>query len=299
METAKKLKDKEKVEDISGYMLLIEAVNKADGLYGEQEYESAQADYMTARERSRNADHVADEYIEKKLSVINDYLSVYDYIRLGDSLSTKGDYKGAEEKYLSAKSLATRIYFDGGRKEAIEALDRLYEEMVKEQEEEEAERKELADAQAGAAEMLAQGDKAFADGDFEGAKVYYAMALDKYQKMEDDENSALAEIRLQSCVKKSTEKDEMEKMAEEYIEEAKQLEEEGNYAEAKKKYMLAKDIYKELKEDDKVSRTENQMGMLEVDAEEEEKEKEEKEKEEQKQQEAGQDGGTVSGNEAG
>ena len=299
LETAKKLKDKNKIEDISGYMMLIEAVNKADSLYGEQEYELAQADYMTARERSRNADHVADEYIEKKLSVINDYLSVYDYIQLGDSLSTKGDYKGAEEKYLWAKGLATRIYFDEGRKQAIEALDRLYEEMVKEQEEEEAERKELAAAQAGAAEMLVQGDKAFADGDFEGAKVYYAMALDKYQKMEDDENSALAEIRLQSCVKKSTEKEEMEKMAEEYIEEAKQLEEEGNHAEAKKKYMLAKDIYKELKEDDKVSRTENQMGMLEVDVEEEEIEEEEKEKEEQKQQEAGQDGGTVSGNEAG
>ncbi len=139
LETAKKLKDKNKIEDISGYMMLIEAVNKADSLYGEQEYELAQADYMTARERSRNADHVADEYIEKKLSVINDYLSVYDYIQLGDSLSTKGDYKGAEEKYLWAKGLATRIYFDEGRKQAIEALDRLYEEMVKEQEEEEEE----------------------------------------------------------------------------------------------------------------------------------------------------------------
>ena len=233
--------------------MLIEAVNKADGLYGEQEYESAQADYMTAMERSRSADHVADEYIEKKLSVINDYLSVYDYIRMGDSLSVKGDYKPAGEKNRLAKSLATGICFDAGRKDAMESLDRIYGEMAKETEAEEAERKEIATAQAGAAELLAEGDKAFKDGDYEGAKVYYAMAMDKYQKLEDDANRAQAEIRLQSCMKKAAEKEEREALAEEYMEEAAALEEEGDLAGAKKKYLLARDIYKELKDDAKAS----------------------------------------------
>lgn len=295
LESAEKLRDKEMIEDISSYLMLIEAVNKADSLYGEQEYESAQEDYMTAMERSRSADHVADEYIEKKLSAINDYLSVYDYIRMGDSLSVKGDYKAAEEKYLLAKNLATGICFDGGRKDAMDSLDRIYEEMAKETEEEEAGRKELAAAQAGAAELLAEGDKAFSDGDYEGAKVYYAMALDKYQKLEDDGNSALAGIRLQSCVKKAEEKAGKEAMAEQYIEEAAALEEEGDLAGAKKKYLLAKDIYKELKEEDKASRTENRMDMLDVVAE-EEREKRQQEEQQQYRQQQEQGGESVSGN---
>ena len=296
LEAAEKLRDKEKIENISSYRMLIEAVNKADGLYGEQEYESAQEDYMTAMERSRSADHVADEYIEKKLSAIHDYLSVYDYIQMGDSLSIKGDYRAAEEKYLLAKTLATGICFDTGRKDAMAALDRIYEEMAKKAEEEETERKELAAAQAGAAELLAEGDKAFAEGDYTGAKVYYTMALDKYQKLEDDSNSALAEIRLQSCMEKAEEKEEQEALAEEYMEEAAALEEEGDLAGAKKKYLLAKDIYRELKEDDKVSRTENRMDMLEVDAEEEKEKKQEELLQQNAQQQAAQNGETVSGN---
>lgn len=296
LENAEKLRDKEKTEDISAYLMLIEAVNKADGLYGEQEYESAQADYMTAMERSRSADHVADEYIEKKLSVINDYLSVYDYIRMGDSLSVKGDYKAAEEKYLLAKSLATGICFDAGRKDAMESLDRIYGEMAKETEAEEAERKEIATAQAGAAELLAEGDKAFEDGDYEGAKVYYAMAMDKYQKLEDDANRAQTEIRLQSCMKKAAEKEEREALAEEYMEEAAALEEEGDLAGAKKKYLLARDIYKELKDDDKAGRTENRMDLLEVDAEEEKEKRQQEALQQNGQQQAAQAGETVSGN---
>ncbi len=46
-------------------MMLIEAVNKADGLYDGQEY--GKGGWKTTcmrKERSRRRDHVADEYIE-------------------------------------------------------------------------------------------------------------------------------------------------------------------------------------------------------------------------------------------
>lgn len=296
LETAKKLRDKNKIEEISDYMKLIEAVNKADELYGEQEYEQAQSDYMAAKERSRYADHIADEYIDMRLDVITDYLSVFDYIKLGDSLSIKGDYARAEEKYLEAKKLATGIYFTEGRKEAMDALDRLYEELAVEEEEENAKRQEQVTAEAGAAELISKGDKAFDEGDYEGAKVYYAMALDKYQKLKDDANAALAEIKLQSCVKKSTEKDEKKAIAEGYIEEAKQLEEEGKLAEAKKKYLLAKSIYEEINEDAAISQVENLMDMLEADREEEQEDDEQGDRDGEN---GSKDGATVSGNSIG
>ena len=150
--------------------------------------------------------------------------------------------------------------------------------------------------ETGAAELTAEGDKAFTEGDYESAKVYYAMALDKYQKLEDTQNAELLDTKLAACVKKSGEKEEQREIAEAYEEEARQLEEAGDLAEAKKKYLMAKDIYRELQDEDRAGRTENRIDMLDVDAEEE------------RRQEAGQqagqpqeiqDGATVSRNSSG
>ena len=280
LKLAEKLRDKDKIEDISNYQKLIEAVNKADDIYAEGGYEEAQSGYQTAKERSRYADHKADVYIDKKLEKIADYLSVFDYIQLGDSLMLKNDYTKAEEKYLLAKSLATSIHYEEGRSQAMDALDRLYEELAKEQEEE-AKNQEVAAArlqetvteETGAAELVAKGDEAFTEADYESAKVYYAMALDKYQKLEDVASAEQVNTKLKACVSKSNEKDEQKVLAEEYIETAKKLEEEGNLGEAKKQYMLAKEIYAGIQEEEKASQMENRMDMLEVDREEEKEQK--------------------------
>lgn len=265
LKVAEKLNDKEMVSRISDYKKLIEAVNKADALYDEEKYETAQEDYLTAKERSRHADHAADAYIDGKLAVITDYLSVFDYIKLGDSLVIKGDYKRAEEKYLLAKSLATGIYFTEGRQAAMDALDRLYEELAKEEEETNARMQETVTAETGAAELVSQGDKAFAEGDYEGAKVYYAMALDKYKKLEDAANIELVNTKLKACVKKSTEKEEKKALAEEYEETARSLSEAGNHTEAKKQYILAKEIYDQIQDEEKSNQMDNRMDMLDMD----------------------------------
>lgn len=189
-------------------------------------------------------------------------------------------YTRAEEKYLEARRLATSIYFEKGRKDAMEALSRLYEELAKEEEKEDTQRKEAADTEAGAAQLIAMGDKAFGEGDYEGAKVYYTMAMEKYRELEDEEKMALLETKLNSSEKKAKEKEEKMAQAEGYIEEAKKLEEEGDYEKAKKKYLQAKEIYKELQEEDKASQVDNRIDMLHA-------EKEEKEKEQEQEQEQG------------
>lgn len=295
LELAEKLRDKEKLQEISGYMKLIEAVNMADDIYAEGKYEEAQENYRTAKERSRYADHAADTYIDRKLESIADYLSVFDYIRLGDSLAVKGDFKDAEEKYLAAKNLATSIHYEEGRSQSMDALDRLYEDLAARQEETEAQVQERVAEETGAAELSAQGDKAFAEGDYEGAKVYYAMAMDKYQGLEDVANAEAANTKLKACIKKSNEKDEQKELAAEYVETAKQLEEEGELAEAKKQYILAKEVYTAIGEEEKVSQMENRMDMLELDREEKMK-KEETGPEMAEDEMAAEEGQTVSGN---
>ena len=117
---AEKLRDKKRIQDISDYQKLIEVLGTAEDAFGKGEYEAAQDSYLTARERSRYAARIADSYIEKRLQTIADYLSVFDYIQLGDTLVSQGDYLRAEEKYLQARSLATRVHFEEGRKDAID-----------------------------------------------------------------------------------------------------------------------------------------------------------------------------------
>lgn len=298
LELAENLRDKKQQEELTQYQLLVEAINKADNLYDTQDYELAQKDYLRAKERSRKANGVADRYIEQRLETIADYLAVFDAIQLGDSLYEKGDYTKAEEKYLEAKKLATGIYFTEGRKEAIDSLDKLYVDMAAREEEVQAAVQEAAAEEAGAAELISKGDQAFAEGDIEGAKIYYAMAIDKYRKMDDLVQMELAETKLRACVKKANEQEEQEAIAETYVAEAERLKEEKNFEEARKNYLLAKDIYEDLQKDKKVSQMENYIDKLQIDVEKEQKKQEELEKEEQQLKEQ-QQKQTVSGNAVG
>ena len=274
LETAEKLKDKEAVERVTAYLRLIEAVNQADEEYGKQEYGRAREDYMAALERSRQADHVGAEYINKRLETIADYLAVFDHIRLGDSLAEKLDYARAEEKYLEARRLATRIYFEEGRREALEALERLYEAQAREEAERDAILQEAAAEEAAAAELVSRGDKAFAEGDYEGAGLYYTIAEEKYRKLADETNTELSGAKRRSCEKKAKEKEEKKELAEEHLAEGKAREEAGDFAEAKKQYLLAKEIYTGLQEEEKIRRTESLMERLEIDQQEQQREEE-------------------------
>lgn len=258
---AEKLRRKDEIGDLADYQKLIEAVNAAEELFGDQNYQEAQSAYVTARERSRYADRIADEYIEKRLGIITDYLSVFDYIQLGDTLTAQGDYDRAEEKYLQAKKLATGTYFEEGRKEAMEALENLYASRDEAEEERRQEAQEQAENLAGAVQLAADGDKAFAEGDYSSADAYYAMALEKYQEMGDDVHAELIQTKISSSSQKGQEAEAKKQQAEAYMEAAKAREAEGNRLEAKKQYLFAKNIYRELKMDEEVDRI---VGLLEI-----------------------------------
>lgn len=285
---AEKLRDKKQVREFSDYQKLIEAINTAEDAYSGEKYEDAQAAYIKAKERSRYADRIADEYIDKQLGRITDYLSVFDYIQLGDTLVSQGDYKRAEEKYLQAKSLATRSYFEKGRKEAMDALEAMYTKRDKAEQSDTKQAKEKASDETGAAQLAAEGDKAFAEGDYQGAKAYYAMALEKYQQLKDDVHGELIQVKIASSDSKAEENEQKKNQAQEYVDAGREEETAGNRLEAKKQYLFAKSIYKELKLDDKVDEVDGLIEILEtaMDQDKVERESREAELEEEKDQKA-------------
>lgn len=103
---AEKLKDSSMRNRLQEYSFVIETVILADESYSSADYEAAEEYYLSALDRTRYADNVGTDYIENKLENISVFLSVEDYINLGDSLLEQGDYDGAEEKYLLAKKAA-------------------------------------------------------------------------------------------------------------------------------------------------------------------------------------------------
>ncbi len=269
---AEKLRNKEYIQKISDYIKLIEAVNKADEAYDGGNYDEAQSSYISAKTRSRYADYAADDYINQKLEHIADYLSVFDYIRLGDALNEQGDYDEAEEKYLQAKQLATGVYYEEGRKEAIRALEDLYQNRQEEAESVKQQAQEQAELEVSAAQLAAEGDKAFAEGDYDSASAFYAMAIEKYQELGDEVHVVLIQTKLDSCRLKAEEIKEKEQQAQDYVNDGKQQADDGNYAEAKKQYLLAKNIYKELGMDDKAEELDGLMEILAAEVEQEDME---------------------------
>ena len=293
LKLAEKLKKKKEIQEISDYQKLIEAVNVADDAFSSGKYGDAQSAYVTAKERSRYADRVADDYIDKQLSHITDYLSVFDYIQLGDTLAAQGDFERAEEKYLHAKSLATKTYFEDGRKEAMEAM---YASREKAEEADTQEAKEKASNETGATQLASDGDMAFAQGDYEGAKAYYAMALEKYQALGDAAHADLLQTKITSSTQKSEENKQKEEQAEDFVLAGKGQEAAGNKLEAKKQYLFAKNLYKELKLNDKVVEVDGMIEVLETAMEQEKAETEglEAEEAEKKQQQKENDNNTGS-----
>ena len=261
---AEKLSDKKRISQISDYQKLIEAINAADEAYNSQNYEAARTAYLTAMERSRYADRIADEYIDGRLEIITAYLSVFDYIQLGDTLAAQGDYERAEEKYLEAKNLATRVYFEAGRQDAMNSLDDLYVSRNETEQGDVAAAQSKASNEVSAASLVAEGDSAFAKGDYSTANVYYAMALEKYEELGDTAHAGLVQSKSESSSQKADAGILKEQEAEIYLQIGSDHEAAGEMLDAKKQYLFAKNIYRELQLDDKVAEVDGLLDLLEV-----------------------------------
>ena len=195
-------------------------------------------------------------------------MSVYDLIILGDTQVLNLQYDEAEEKYLAAKILSSEIYFDEGRQNAMTALEDLYaleKELAEKLQDETNSKVEL---ETSAANFVAQGDTAFLAEDYEAALVYYTSAQQKYDELSDIVNSEMVQKKIDSTGVKLGDAGNKRDEAVDYIKLAEQAELDKNYVDAKKYYLLAKDIYARLKDEDKVAELTTRIEILDLDIEE-------------------------------
>lgn len=265
-ELAQELKNARMQKELGNYQKLIETVLSAQEQLEAEKYGEAQNLYREASNRSAYVDNAGLDYINDRLALTASYMTVYDLVSLGDTLAQNLQYDKAEEKYLEAKAIAGKIYFDAGRTMAMDALEKLYEDQKAEKEAEEEERKALLAQQESGANYMAQGDTAFAQGDYEGAKVYYTSARQAYQDMEDDIQCKAAEEKLASTEKKISEQDTKKQEAEDFVKQAEAASDAQDFVTAKTCYLVAKDIYASLKMEDKVEGITRKMEVLDIKA---------------------------------
>lgn len=251
---AEELKNARMQKELGNYQKLIETVLAAQEQLEQEKYEDAQKLYQEASNRAAYVDNTGLDYINDKLSLSASYIAVYDLISLGDTLALNLQYDKAEEKYLEAKVLAGKIYFDMGRTMAMDALEKLYEDQKVEKEAEEEERKAQLAQQESGANYTAKGDTAFAQGDYESAKVYYSSARQVYEDMGDGIQSQAAEEKLAAVEEKISQRDEKMQEAESFVKQAEAASDALDFVTAKTCYLLAKDIYASVKMEDKVDR---------------------------------------------
>lgn len=256
-ELAVKLKDSGMRSRLQEYLFVIETVLLADESYAAGAYEEAQGYYRNAMDRARYADFIGESYMEARLDKIADYLSVTDYITLGDMLLEKVEYERAENYYLAARKLAGEIHYTEGTQAAMSALEKLYTQWAAEEEAGRQAAGEQAGKEVAAAELVASGDKACLDRDFARAKVYYTMALTKYQELGDFANQQYVLEKLETVEAKAAEEEEKRQSAKSLEQQGIQAQGNGDYWGAKSFYLQAKNLYLELGSDADVERLTN------------------------------------------
>lgn len=261
---ADELKDVQMRAELGDLMKLVEAVLRGQQLLDEEKYTEAQEAFLEAANRAEYVDRLGADYIARRLELTALYISVYDLIYLGDSLTADLQYDRAEEKYLAAKAQASKIYFNQGRTDALDALDKLYETRRELQQEEDEARREQLTQEAAGNQLIAQGDAAFAQGDHESAKVYYSSALQKFVQLGDQVQQDSLTGKLEIVERKQKERQERETEAEGYLRQAEVLSEAGDYNSSRKYYLLAKDIYAAMKDDDKLAEIGRRMELLSI-----------------------------------
>jgi serine/threonine protein phosphatase PrpC len=246
------------------YLKLIDAIDKADELFDSGDYDEAQEAYLTAQTRSRFTDNAGKAYIERRLTTVGGFLSVRDLIALGDTLAMSSLYARAEEKYLSARQLASGIGDRDGRKLAVDSLGELYE-LIEKENSESAEAADAAQAKSDAlleaSDMEAAGDKAIEDRDLTGAGLYYTIARERFSTLEDIAATERIDEKLSALANANAENDRLAQTAKLYMTEGDALFDESNYLDAKVKYISARNIFSQIQDSVSLS---DAMGRIEI-----------------------------------
>ncbi|MCT4509791.1 MAG: serine/threonine protein phosphatase [Tepidibacter sp.] len=268
---AKNLKLKNKRNDIDKHFKLTEIIINADKYLQDLKYEEALDEYLLAKEKGYYADNLGKDYIDERLSETNQHILVLDLLKQADKKMELEDKQGAKQDYISARNLASKIFFKEAKQEAQDKLDKINEDQAKKEEEEakkseEEEKlsKEKFDEQLNAIEISKKGDVSYSIGSYYDSKMYYMMAQEIYKKIEMYDFSDELEKKILLTDKKIQESTTKKAKADTYIKDANNKFDEGSLNEAKILYLFARDIYEEAKLDDDVKKVDEKIKVIDA-----------------------------------
>ena len=255
-ELAKKLKDKERQEEAENRRLLVEQILLADQDMEDGDYNKALELYEKALELSGQCGGTGSEHIREQLDKIGKYQELYELLESAENKETYGDYAGAAELYKKAKGIASGLYDQDARKEALdkqraaeETLEKLRQEQMAELEEkirksieDEKVAQELADQELmndkkNALELESKGNELMNQEDYVSAIPYFETAMSMYGNLGMEERAAVLAEQIEACRKlaeeakrKAAEEAEKQSEADKAAEDAKAAADEARQA---------------------------------------------------------------------
>ena len=255
-ELAKKLKDKERQEEAENRRLLVEQILLADQAMEDGDYNKALELYEKALELSGQCGGTGSEHIREQLDKIGKYQELYELLESAENKETYGDYAGAAELYKKAKGIASGLYDQDARKEALdkqraaeETLEKLRQEQMAELEEkirksieDEKVAQELADQELmndkkNALELESKGNELMNQEDYVSAIPYFETAMSMYGNLGMEERAAVLAEQIEAgrklaeeAKRKAAEEAEKQSEADKAAEDAKAAADEARQA---------------------------------------------------------------------
>ncbi|MDR1702367.1 MAG: SpoIIE family protein phosphatase [Sporomusaceae bacterium] len=125
LDIARKYKLPGEQKDLDNYFRTAELIVAADSSFQQGDLLNSAQKYQLAADASYFADYLGAEHINKQQNIVNSYMLFTELLETGDTHLEEKEYKEARETYLSARTIAAKIYFTDGRKEATAKLNEL------------------------------------------------------------------------------------------------------------------------------------------------------------------------------
>ncbi|EKQ50998.1 MULTISPECIES: serine/threonine protein phosphatase [unclassified Clostridium] len=267
--------------------IIIDGDKDLDG----KKYDDALDKYTLALEKAGDSEDIGRDYILNKIDIAKKCIKVADLLTLGDKQYNDGDLDGALQNYLDAKDLAVDSNLKDEKKEAMDKIQKIYDqkaadakqqkadadkaaddkkkadEDAKKQQEDAAKKAEdtkkaAEDAENKAIDLRKNGDLKYTAGDYVSAKMYYELAKEKFEEI--NANSLADELvdKIALMDKKISETSDKKSEADKYKEEADKKYAEGDNTSAKVLYLLSKDAYSSLGDNDDLSKVTEKINAI-------------------------------------
>ncbi|OAV40932.1 PP2C family protein-serine/threonine phosphatase [Clostridium saccharobutylicum] len=291
LDIAKKYKltdDEKNLDDDYKYTgIIIDADKDLEG----KKYQDALDKYNRALEKAGDSEDVGSDYISKKMDIAKQGIKVSDSLTLGDKQMDDGDLDGALQNYLDAKDLAVECNLKDEKKEAMDKIQKIYDQKAadaKQQKDDadkaaadkkqsdEDEKKKQEDAAKKAEDSKKASDESVnkaidlrKNGDLKYCRPLihsrFYMILIAKEKFEEANNNSLADELVDKIAimdKKIGETSDKKTEADRYKEGADSKYASGDNTSAKVLYLLAKDAYSSLGDNDGLSQVTEKLNAI-------------------------------------